>query len=294
MKVLSYLNKINLGSTVGNCKPLPTVPGIYALKHIASGTIYIGSTYADGGIRARIRRHRRDLRFGRHCNPKLQCYFNKYGIDAFDVLVVELTTRESTREREQHYFDLFKPWVDGFNSARGVVTYEEPSDETRKAIAKAACKPYEVSYGGEIFSGENLTAFCRDKGLHQGAMTQVLLGKKPQYKGWTLPGGELPSREVIYHPTGEKFQIAYFGGNGFARSRDLSACLFNGVLSGARRIHKGWALAATDITEEELAVSLLSMADKRRINGRQAIEVLKGKPRSQFRRCPAGAPRQSQ
>lgn len=48
-------------------------------------------------------------------------------------------------------------------------------------------KDYEaISPDGEIFNFYNLNRFCKEKGLNQGAMAQVSLGKVKQHKGWKV------------------------------------------------------------------------------------------------------------
>lgn len=51
----------------------------------------------------------------------------------------------------------------------------------RKAKSYTLCSPT-----GDVLHITNLRAFCREHQLNSGAMGQVVLGKKPQYKGWTL------------------------------------------------------------------------------------------------------------
>ena len=43
-----------------------------------------------------------------------------------------------------------------------------------------------ISPDGIEFKFYNLTRFCRDNNLHQGAMSAVALGKKQYHKGWTV------------------------------------------------------------------------------------------------------------
>jgi hypothetical protein len=42
-----------------------------------------------------------------------------------------------------------------------------------------------ISPSGEAIDVFNLSKFCRENNLHNGNMTEVALGKKNQYKGWT-------------------------------------------------------------------------------------------------------------
>lgn len=60
------------------------------------------------------------------------------------------------------------------------------SKMTESCIRKKS-KDYEaISPDGEIFNFYNLNRFCKEKGLNQGAMAQVSLGKVKQHKGWKV------------------------------------------------------------------------------------------------------------
>ena len=61
--------------------------GIYQITCLPTGKRYIGSTVDFG---QRWRHHRNDLKAGRHCNPKLQAAWNKYGADNFTFEALEL------------------------------------------------------------------------------------------------------------------------------------------------------------------------------------------------------------
>lgn len=66
---------------------LPSLPGIYRIKHVDSNKSYIGSAI---NLKNRLRRHYTDLKKGIHPNSHLQRAFDKYGIDKFKIDVIEL------------------------------------------------------------------------------------------------------------------------------------------------------------------------------------------------------------
>lgn len=74
--------------------------GIYAIQR--GERSYIGSS-AD--ITLRWRKHRSDLRGGRHHSRYLQNAWNKYGEDAFEFVILEECPVDVLIEREQHYLD---------------------------------------------------------------------------------------------------------------------------------------------------------------------------------------------
>jgi len=110
-------------------------PCVYQIKHKESGKIYIGSTTL--GLRKRIYAHH-----SKHGNcTKLRNAIQKYGKDAFVVIVLEYCNKENTIEREQYWVDILQPFNEnGYNLAR---TAGRPtlgrvfSLETRKKLSDA-------------------------------------------------------------------------------------------------------------------------------------------------------------
>lgn len=81
--------------------------GIYAIRHVASGKTYIGSS---SNIASRWRQHKSGLNLKKHGNPKLQLAWNKYGASAFEFVVLEVIFDESELLlAEQRAFDAHKP-----------------------------------------------------------------------------------------------------------------------------------------------------------------------------------------
>ena len=51
---------------------------------------------------------------------------------------------------------------------------------------KARAKHYKfISPAGKLVEIYNLSEFCRDNGLHIGAMSSIHLGSRKKHKGWT-------------------------------------------------------------------------------------------------------------
>lgn len=221
------------------------------IRHAPSGKIYVGSAAGRLGFRDRYRSHRDALRANRHKNQHLQSYYAQYGATAFVFCILELTTRQSARAAECAWLDKLKPWENGFN----VMQRAEESwtravkTATREKLAAHNAKPFRLEFEGQIFSGTNLAAFSRERGLHQGAMTQVLLGKKRQFKGWTLPGKPLPQFEIL-SPSGEVLRCGYFRLSQFARKNGLNVTTLRRILTGHAREHRGWRLPNLNLVRE--------------------------------------------
>ena len=116
--------------------------GVYAIKNLATGQLYVGSAIK---IERRWAAHRSDLAKGVHHSSRLQRSWNKYGGSQFVFAVLEVTVAADAVSREQHWIDALKP---AFNmnpkatSALGV----KRSEET-KAKLRAIKRPYNHNYG---------------------------------------------------------------------------------------------------------------------------------------------------
>jgi group I intron endonuclease len=113
--------------------------GIYAIRHKATGRIYLGSA-AD--IPRRWRCHRSRLRLGTHHSRYLQRAWNKYGPDAFVFEVLRaVPDPNGLIEVEQEYLDRLQPyrWRLGFNvcSTAGSPLGRQCRPETRAKMAEA-------------------------------------------------------------------------------------------------------------------------------------------------------------
>ena len=82
--------------------------GIYIIKNIVNGKIYIGSSV---NVFKRWTQHRYKLNKGNHANKHLQRAWNKYGISEFEFSILELINnpnKEILIELEQKYLDEHK------------------------------------------------------------------------------------------------------------------------------------------------------------------------------------------
>ena len=86
---------------------LPSSSGIYAIRNLINGKMYIGSA---SNLSNRQRTHYKELCANKHCNRKLQNAWNKYGKDAFSFEILEhIKCIKNLLEREQYHMDLLCP-----------------------------------------------------------------------------------------------------------------------------------------------------------------------------------------
>lgn len=86
---------------------LPSIQGIYMIKCIANGRIYIGQSV---NIKGRAQEHRRALEKGIHNNKIMQNYFNKYGQENFIIEIVEKVENAKNLTDRENY------WASYYNS----------------------------------------------------------------------------------------------------------------------------------------------------------------------------------
>jgi group I intron endonuclease len=95
-------------------------PGIYAIKHIESGKLYIGSSVTPA---ERLVVHRRELRYGIHSNLHLQNAWIKYGEKAFLFEILEENISVELLENKENdyliYFGIADKETNIFNEKKG-------------------------------------------------------------------------------------------------------------------------------------------------------------------------------
>lgn len=79
--------------------------GIYQIKNMKNGKIYIGST---NNFAKRQKQHFHELKTGRHINKALQHDFKTHGDDNFQWKIVEYTWNSNRLQREQAWIDKYK------------------------------------------------------------------------------------------------------------------------------------------------------------------------------------------
>lgn len=95
--------------------------GIYGIKNIINGKIYIGKTMVNFGDRWDC--HKAQLRGGYHSNPHLQHAWNKYKEDNFELLVIhnciDKVTAEDVSALEKEYIKYYKKLNLSYNISDG-------------------------------------------------------------------------------------------------------------------------------------------------------------------------------
>lgn len=245
--------------------------GIYRITNTVNGRVYIGSTKR---FKERWYAHARLLKTGTHQNKFFQADFDKclksLGNDSFMVFeILELTTgnkmeRLAVEEIYLHqYFDECKQCYNMTTRAVSPDGCKRQDSETTKAkmseITKALwkngtyansiasrSKPYALlSPDNILYTGTNISQFCREHNLNIKHMSALLLGKQRSHKGWKrandvdyTPMNSKPYRVELISPTGELHTFSNI--EQFAKEHSLYAPNVSSLMKGKLKTYKGW------------------------------------------------------
>lgn len=122
-------------------KDILNKPGVYAIKNIVTGKIYIGSSKR---CRNRLWEHNNTLSKNTHSSTILQRSFNKYGPDSFIYYIIEYCALEDIRKKEKEYITLYKTTDRqyGYNLVEVTDTGGYVYTEERRAVVSKNSKAY--------------------------------------------------------------------------------------------------------------------------------------------------------
>lgn len=153
---------------------LKKVCGIYAFIHRESGKCYVGQAL---DIHKRILRHLRECRNNPVC--AIHRAIHGYGIDAFDIEVLEECEPQFLNDRERFYIVfLDSAGINGFN------TKAHPSDYSRDTVSEATRQRHRASLIGRKKTDEHRAAMSASRigmklsDLHKKRIGMASLGKK--------------------------------------------------------------------------------------------------------------------
>jgi group I intron endonuclease len=135
------------------------IDGVYAIIHILSGKLYVGSAI---GIYKRWSEHRSELTYNYHDNPRLQNAWNKYGPDAFEFKILEIVTDPAMLlAKEQFWMDKLQSYdrTKGYNIRKKAESNFglKHTSETRKKMSESGKGKHNNSGENNPFFGKQHT-----------------------------------------------------------------------------------------------------------------------------------------
>ena len=122
-----------------NLKEFKKIEAVYGIKNIITNKWYIGSTF---NLHDRIRRHRYALLTHTHHSSKLQRSFDKYGINNFEVFIIESFKNldiDDLINKEIDYINQYDSLNNGYNMTKDCRIYKQ-FKLSKEAINKVAAK----------------------------------------------------------------------------------------------------------------------------------------------------------
>ena len=113
--------------------------GVYAIRNLINGKVYIGST--TDSFRNRWNNHKKRLKKGTHYNKHLQSAYNKYGKDNLVFQIIEITQPENAVEREGYYIKFYNSLNPkyGYNQVEVNLSGKiKMSESTKKKLSEIA------------------------------------------------------------------------------------------------------------------------------------------------------------
>jgi len=215
---------------------VPHSSGVYQIRCIPTGQVYIGSTVE---LQKRWSGHRGNLRRGKHQNFYLQQAWDKYGEANFEFSVLEFVSESDLLRAEQAWIDTTKCTNRrlGFNIS--------PIAGSTGDLFAQVWEGFIDPDGNEV-TITNLHRFCRQYGLDFPSMHRLAKGesKLKSYKGWTHKNS-VRQRDYVKtyngfidpdgHPVGPITNLA-----AFCRDHSLDNTHMVAVVKGRICSHQGW------------------------------------------------------
>lgn len=155
---------------------VPATPGVYLIRNIISGKVYVGSTTKS--LRNRRRQHISDLVRQKHHNAHLQRAWSRDGADAFVFEILNLCEADECIKLEQAAIDEFRSaeMVYGYNFCplAGTARGYKHTEQTKAKIVAAHARPEVKALRAKIMADPEY------KARHAVSMREVL--NTPEYR----------------------------------------------------------------------------------------------------------------
>lgn len=137
--------------------------GVYVIRNIENGKMYIGST--SNSFKERWKTHRERLRKNKHHSAHLQSSYNKYGKDSFEFQIIEITSPEKARERESYYISLYNTLNPKYGYNIAIVNEDGTTSASESTKAKLSAITKKMWEKGKLNNSNKIGKPSWNKGL---------------------------------------------------------------------------------------------------------------------------------
>ena len=127
---------------------------VYKITNTITGDFYIGSSK---NVKNRWMSHKKPSTWNKCPNNQLYLDMQKYGVDKFELQILEEAEVEQLKEKEQQFIETLKPTYNN-NNAKGW-DIERRKEYNRKYNKSDKCKEYRKQYYNQLclYNGQTLT-----------------------------------------------------------------------------------------------------------------------------------------
>ena len=127
---------------------------VYKITNTITGDFYIGSSK---NVKNRWMSHKKPSTWNKCPNNPMYLDMQKYGVDKFELQILEEAEIEQLKEKEQQFIETLKPTYNN-NNAKGW-DIERRKEYNRKYNKSDKCKEYRKQYYNQLclYNGETLT-----------------------------------------------------------------------------------------------------------------------------------------
>lgn len=158
-----------------------------------SGKVYVGSSR---NIEDRWRRHKGELRLGKHHSFKLQAAWNKHGEEAFEFTVLEVVSNGFISIVEQAYINKYDAYKKGYNCARLTSGGGGPSGEQNGKSKLTQARVNKIRHDFNL-NGASIAALAREHSITEEHLSRVLDNTVWQDENYTRTRKPVKTKELV-------------------------------------------------------------------------------------------------
>ena len=141
-----------------------TISGVYKITNTVTGDFYIGSSK---NVKRRWLEHQRPYIWKKNPNNQMYLDMQMYGVDKFELQILEEVEIDRLKEAEQQFIETLKPTYNNYNAnGLNIERYKkyqkeyQKSDRCKESVKRRECqREYLNKYQNQLccYNGETLT-----------------------------------------------------------------------------------------------------------------------------------------